>query len=101
MAVHGGDQPFDTLALLRDGLEDRRGPAIRRRIGRRGARLTHRIHRLEFNAVMRWRWCGTASPQTKHQLDLDREAISPGTIRLVHNEDVGDLHQSGLERLDR
>jgi hypothetical protein len=41
------------------------------------------------------------TPHAEHHFNLVAQAIRAGSIRLVHREDVGDLHETGLERLDR
>src|SRR5256885_2320994 len=42
-----------------------------------------------------------AAAESEHQLKLMAQAVGPWPVGLVHDKDVGDLHQAGLERLDR
>src|SRR5258708_649688 len=42
-----------------------------------------------------------AAPETEHELQLVPQSVGTGTIRLVHNENVRDLHEPSLERLNR
>ena len=44
---------------------------------------------------------GGTRTHAEHQLDLGAQAVRTGPVGLVHREDVGDLHQTRLERLDR
>src|SRR6185312_17471871 len=62
---------------------------------------TDRVERLERNTVMGGRGAGRSPAQAKHQLDVVAQPIGAWTVTLVDDEDVGDLHHAGLERLDR
>ena len=66
MPIHGRDERRDAVAHLRDGLEDRRRPAIGVGIGRGLARLAHRIGRRQLDSVMRRRGRGATDAQPEH-----------------------------------
>jgi hypothetical protein len=103
VSVEGGGEGVDPFCLRGHGGQYRRGPLLAVGVPSRVARGLGRIGDvLEVDAVVR-RHVPERLPKAEpeHQLHLVTKALGARAVGLVDYEDVGDLHEAGLERLDR
>ncbi|NUQ13087.1 MAG: hypothetical protein HUU26_12305 [Gemmatimonadaceae bacterium] len=102
MPVQCGQHVLDPFALVGDREGDGGRPPVAVVPPRR---LTSRLPRvgdgLQVHAVVGGRLHRQAAAHAEHQLDVVADALRAGPVGLVHHEQVGDLHQAGLERLNR
>ena len=97
--VHRVHQFHDALTLGRDRTQH----GWRPRGWRLGTRCaTRSACRIEVHTVMRGHILQRrAGAQTQHELQVVAQLVRAGTVGFVDDEQIGDFHQSGFQRLNR